>query len=79
VDAAMLARYELRFAGPISNVPLEQPIVVEKAPADPGVDTLLKIKADGFCYDSVGIIDMMARTLQPLHAEDFERIKPFLK
>ncbi len=70
VDDSMLARYELRFAGPISNVPREQPIVVEKAPADPGVDTLLKIKADGYCYDSVGIIDNMAGTLQALHGED---------
>jgi len=52
----MLARYELRFAGPISNVPREQPIVVEKAPVDPSVDSLLKIKAVGFCYDSVGLV-----------------------
>jgi hypothetical protein len=79
VDDSMLARYELRFSGPISNVPREQPIVVEKTPVDPGVDTMLKIKADGFCYDSVGIIDMMAGELQPLSAQDFEKIKPFLK
>jgi RNA polymerase sigma factor (sigma-70 family) len=79
VNDSMLARYELRFTGPISNVPREQPIVVEKAPADPDVDTLLKITADGFCYGSVGITDMMAGTLQPLPGEDLERIKPFLK
>jgi hypothetical protein len=53
--------------------------VVEKAPADHGVDTLLKIKADGFCYESVGIRDEMAGELQPLGAEDFERIEPILK
>lgn len=79
VDASMLARYELRFSGPLGNVPREEPIVMEKQPVDLQVDSLLRIKANGYYYQSVGLIDNMAAQLQPWITEDFARLQPFLR
>jgi RNA polymerase sigma factor (sigma-70 family) len=75
---SMLARYQLLRSGPIAGVPRGEPIIVEKAPADPTVDTVLKIGAGSYWYGSVGIIDMMAGEPRDWNPADIERIEPFL-
>ena len=79
VDESMLQRYQLQYTGPISNVPPGEPIVVETAPVDARVDSLLKLTAGSFCYESVGVIDMMAGQPRGWAPGDLERIKPFLQ
>ena len=61
-DPSFLQRYQLQRTGSISSVPQRDTIMVEKAPVDARVDTLLKIQA-GHSFESVGIRDMMAETL----------------
>ncbi|MBU6402257.1 MAG: hypothetical protein KGS61_18210, partial [Verrucomicrobia bacterium] len=61
------------------NVPAGQPIVAERTPVSPQVDTLLMIRADGYYYSSVGIMDEMAGTLRSFDQQDLDRIKPFLR
>ena len=77
--SSILQRYQLLHTGQISNVPQEEAIVVERSPADEQVDTLLKVQAGSFSFQSVGIIDMMAGEPISWRPADVERIKPFLK
>ncbi len=77
VDEAMLSRYELKFTGPIGNVPLDQPFLVERSAVDSVMDSLLRMKIWGFNYESVGVINNMNDALHPL--SDYTIIAPFLK
>jgi RNA polymerase sigma factor (sigma-70 family) len=78
-DPSFLQRYQLLRTGPIGSVPQGEPIVVEKAPVDARVDTLLKIQAGSYSFESVGIKDMMAQTLISWDQKDVEALRPFLK
>ena len=77
--ASILQRYQLLRSGQIGEVPSGEAIITEKSAVDPTVDGLLRVQAEGYSFQSVGIIDVMAEQLVHWPPTDIAKIKPFLK
>jgi RNA polymerase sigma factor (sigma-70 family) len=54
IDGTMLQRYQLLHTGNLSDLPSNEPLIAEKAPADDKYDTLFKISATGYSYQGTG-------------------------
>ncbi len=79
IDDSILQRYQLVKTGPISSLAPDEPIVIEKAPVDPTVDSLLQIKLGTFSYKSVGISDNMSGEPKSWAAPDAFSLTSLLK
>ena len=54
LDGTTLQRYQLLQTGSLSGIPINEPLIAEKAPVDDQYDTLFKISATGFSYEGTG-------------------------
>jgi hypothetical protein len=54
IDGTILKRYQLLQKGNLSDIPNNEPLIAEKAPVDDQYDTLFKISATGYSYQSTG-------------------------
>jgi RNA polymerase sigma factor (sigma-70 family) len=77
--SSILQRYQLLHTGQIGDVPNGDAIIAEKLAVDPSVDELLRVRAVGYSFQSVGIIDAMAEQLVNWGPADTAKLKPFLK
>lgn len=77
IDGTILQRYQLLQTGSLSDIPNNQPLIVEKAPIDDQYDTLFKISATGFSYQATGTSSVNGSGKGDFAPNITAKIKPF--
>ena len=78
-DPSILQRYQLLHNGQIGDVRDGDVIIAEKSAVDPSVDALLRVRTAGYSFQSVGIINEMAKEIVRWGPDTMAKLKPFLK
>ncbi|HZQ47838.1 MAG TPA: hypothetical protein VFC07_12540, partial [Verrucomicrobiae bacterium] len=79
IDGTILQRYELLRTGNLSSIPNNEPVIAEKSPVDDRYDTLFKISATGYAYQSTGTLWVNGSGKGGFGATITAKIKPFEK
>lgn len=78
-DNSILQRYQLLKNGPIGSVAAEEPIIVEEAPVDKEVDTLLRIRPGTFSFEGVGSFNVTGGDAGSWSCGDIQVMIPLMK
>ncbi len=79
IDGTILQRYQLLQTGNLSDLPINEPLIAEKAPVDDQYDTLFKIGATGFSYQGTGIAWVNGSGKGGFGTNITAKIKPFVR